>query len=299
MSTSATEENPSAAEKRDSDSIDLLTMPPRSFESDHSEALELCEAIDYCEADSLPLSFQKLAKIVRRNSLTKPLIDTHPAFAPSVTNPQCVRTAPIRTQTPQGNPFDPCDAILVCDHVYLGCVLSSQDRVRLLGLNVGYIINCTKQLPQAFENDFTYMRLEVDDADHEDISCYFDAASAFIEGARSKNKNVFVHCMQGMSRSATIILAWLLRYKRMSLNNAYWMAKGRRHCLSPNPGFIRQLASYEATIFHGDCSFDTEAYAKGRFGSYWPEEMLDLTCTHAMYCHHNVDPSSGLVPPPF
>ena len=51
---------------------------------------------------------------------------------------------------------------------------------------------------------------------------------------------VYVHCYQGMSRSATVLLAFLMIYRQMSLLDAIKQVRQRR-AIHPNPGFMKQL----------------------------------------------------------
>lgn len=160
-----------------------------------------------------------------------------------------------------GNPMNPCDASLIMEHVYLGCVRSSQDRRKLQRLRIGYLIVCSRTLPEAFSHELKYFRVPVEDTTSANIAQYFDRATAFIERARHQKQNILVHCQQGMSRSASIVIAWLIRFHGLSLHNAYWLSKKRRHCVSPNPSFMLQLAEYEKQIAGAgfpDCRVDRD-----------------------------------------
>ena len=55
-----------------------------------------------------------------------------------------------------------------------------------------------------------YLYLPADDHESFDISKYFDEAAEFIEG-KGKKTNVLVHCMAGISRSVTLVLAYLMK----------------------------------------------------------------------------------------
>ena len=63
-----------------------------------------------------------------------------------------------------------------------------------------------------------------------------------------KNK-VLVHCQVGMSRSATIVIGYLMRkFPDMTLNKAFRFVKSKRPIVNPNEGFIKQLKSFERTL---------------------------------------------------
>jgi Leucine-rich repeat (LRR) protein len=60
---------------------------------------------------------------------------------------------------------------------------------------------------------------------------------------------LFVHCQAGASRSATIVIALIMRLKGWSLRRALLHVKGRRSVVAPNMGFLSQLQRFEVTLF--------------------------------------------------
>jgi hypothetical protein len=52
----------------------------------------------------------------------------------------------------------------------------------------------------------------------------------------------------GVSRSTTLILAYLIKYKKWSLSKSYFLVLSRRKCVRPNCGFWRQLIKYEKRV---------------------------------------------------
>ncbi|KAK4478022.1 hypothetical protein RD792_017287 [Penstemon davidsonii] len=74
---------------------------------------------------------------------------------------------------------------------------------------------------------------------------FFDECFAFIDEARTTGGAVLVHCFAGRSRSVTIIVAYLMFKNGMSLSEAMEHVKGKRPVVSPNSGFMLQLADYE------------------------------------------------------
>ncbi|CAG5124219.1 unnamed protein product, partial [Candidula unifasciata] len=63
-----------------------------------------------------------------------------------------------------------------------------------------------------------------------------------------KGGKTLVHCLAGVSRSATICIAYLVKYQHMTLEEAYKHVKKRRPVIHPNPGFWRQLIDYERRL---------------------------------------------------
>lgn len=65
----------------------------------------------------------------------------------------------------------------------------------------------------------------------------------------NRKENVLVHCNAGVSRSAAIVIAYLIIIMRLSYDDAYNKVKAVRSCIRPNDGFVKQLRSIENTTF--------------------------------------------------
>lgn len=57
------------------------------------------------------------------------------------------------------------------------------------------------------------LRIPISDMEEEDIGRYFDEARAFIDSAAAAGGAVLVHCHEGKSRSATLVLAYFMKTK--------------------------------------------------------------------------------------
>ena len=82
------------------------------------------------------------------------------------------------------------------------------------------------------------------DLPHVKISDYFDTATAWMEAAMKSGGKVLVNCWQGASRSATIVLAYLVRCEGIRLAEALRLLRAKRD-VRPNDGFLVQLIEWE------------------------------------------------------
>ncbi|KIM89326.1 hypothetical protein PILCRDRAFT_813256 [Piloderma croceum F 1598] len=106
----------------------------------------------------------------------------------------------------------------------------------------GNICTCPSNVKQ--------LSLPIEDKSSSDMSRYFDRAVEWIQNAmdEDENVNVVVHCMCGISRSPTIVIAYLMATQGMSLSDSLSHVKTKRIISRPNRGFMNQLAYYEEEL---------------------------------------------------
>ena len=127
--------------------------------------------------------------------------------------------------------------------------------------NVGLIINATPRYPNFHESvdKISYVRVNVHDEPSANLSPWFEGISERIEKALSSNVSVFVHCQMGISRSSTLVMAYLMRYQSTTLHDAYRHTKEKRPKVEPNIGFWKQLLAYEKKLLTNCANTPTEA----------------------------------------
>ena len=98
---------------------------------------------------------------------------------------------------------------------------------------------------RTLEDDFERLLVWVGDSSQERILGHLDACAEFIEEARHAGCGVLVHCHAGVSRSATVVAAFLMRIERLSLHAVMASVREHRPRVCPNPGFFRELRLLE------------------------------------------------------
>ncbi|XP_062958191.1 dual specificity phosphatase 29 isoform X5 [Cynocephalus volans] len=102
----------------------------------------------------------------------------------------------------------------------------------------------------AFYRDMAieYHGVEADDLPTFDLSVFFYPAAAFIHSAlRDDHNKILVHCAMGRSRSATLVLAYLMIHRNMTLVDAIQQVAKNR-CVLPNRGFLKQLRELDTQL---------------------------------------------------
>uniref|UniRef100_A0A1A8PM98 Dual specificity protein phosphatase n=1 Tax=Nothobranchius pienaari TaxID=704102 RepID=A0A1A8PM98_9TELE len=153
------------------------------------------------------------------------------------------------TSSPCNTPlYDQGGPVEILPFLYLGSAYhaSRKDMLDMLGITA--LINVSANCPNHFEDSFLYKSIPVEDNHKADISSWFNEAIEFIDSVKSKGGRVFVHCQAGISRSATICLAYLMRTNRVKLDEAFEFVKQRRSIISPNFSFMGQLLQFESQV---------------------------------------------------
>ncbi len=132
----------------------------------------------------------------------------------------------------------------ITDKLYLGNYDSAMFKTNLKKLGITHILICGKDLEELYPKDFTYLTLRLDDSFSEDILSHFSRSIEFIDTSNI----VLVHCLAGVSRSATIVIAYLMSKYKVKAKTAIEFVKNKRNLINPNINFRLQLEKYESDL---------------------------------------------------
>ncbi|NXP16875.1 DUS16 phosphatase, partial [Scytalopus superciliaris] len=137
----------------------------------------------------------------------------------------------------------------ILPHLYLGCQRDVLNKELMQQNDIGYVLNASNTCPKPdFIPESHFLRVPVNDSFCEKILPWLDKSVDFIEKAKASNGRVLVHCLAGISRSATIAIAYIMKRMDMSLDEAYRFVKEKRPTISPNFNFLGQLLDFEKRI---------------------------------------------------
>ncbi|XP_023657435.1 dual specificity protein phosphatase 19 [Paramormyrops kingsleyae] len=127
-------------------------------------------------------------------------------------------------------------------------LLASQDVAHdldtLKELKVSHILNVGYGVENISPDLFVYKTLNILDLPETDITSYFHETSQFIDQVKAEGGVVLVHCNAGVSRSAAIVIGYLMSREGLAFNAALALVKAARPAIRPNPGFYEQLKDY-------------------------------------------------------
>lgn len=113
------------------------------------------------------------------------------------------------------------------------------DRYQIKGIVVALSMEELIHYPY-HPSPLAYCLVPIQDSRNEPIETYFEQCCQFIDETPGA---VLVHCAAGVSRSATLVIAYLMKRKGMPFLEAYSFVKERRPIIRPNEGFLIKLQS--------------------------------------------------------
>ncbi|XP_059025811.1 serine/threonine/tyrosine-interacting-like protein 2 isoform X1 [Mustela lutreola] len=136
----------------------------------------------------------------------------------------------------------------VWPNLFLGDAYAARDKSKLVQLGITHVVNVAAGKFQVDTGakfyrgmPLEYYGIEADDNPFFDLSVYFLPVAQYIRTALSVPQGrVLVHCAMGVSRSATVVLAFLMICENMTLVEAIRTVQAHRD-ICPNSGFLRQL----------------------------------------------------------
>jgi len=134
--------------------------------------------------------------------------------------------------------------------LYLGDFASACNKDVLKKMEFTHIVTAILGVNEMYPDDFRYLTLPLRDVRSETIFTTFRDSSEFIQNALDEGGKVLIHCIAGVSRSATLVAAYLIKEYGLDSNSAIKFIQQKRNIVNPNSGFKEQLDRYDA-ILHG------------------------------------------------
>lgn len=150
----------------------------------------------------------------------------------------------------------------IIPHLYISNWIDSNNISLLEKNNIKAVITLETMLKPDFivdyykRNKIDFLYIHLQDHSSANISQYFDNTYDFIKKHINNGENVLVHCYAGISRSACIILNYLVRHfiesrespqticMKCLVNDNIKYMQSKRSIINPNRGFIAQVNNY-------------------------------------------------------
>ncbi|EQC35719.1 hypothetical protein SDRG_06997 [Saprolegnia diclina VS20] len=138
--------------------------------------------------------------------------------------------------------------------LFLGNMWHAQSSSVVRNLGITHIVNASLDTGNVFEAaGVAYHEVKIKDDIYANIAAHFEPTFAFLEGAKqTQHSRVLIHCTQGISRSATLAIYYLMRAQRWSLVTAVNYCIANRGVCFPNQGFLQALMVEERNLYHAN-----------------------------------------------
>uniref|UniRef100_A0A3Q4HB11 Dual specificity protein phosphatase n=1 Tax=Neolamprologus brichardi TaxID=32507 RepID=A0A3Q4HB11_NEOBR len=141
----------------------------------------------------------------------------------------------------------------VWPNLFIGDMSVANDRYSLWKLGITHVVNAAHGKTHCqgshyfYGSTVDYYGVPADDSPSFDLSRYFFPSAEYIHNALDTTTRVLVHCAVGVSRSASIVLAYLMIHHNYTLLDAINKVKERRW-IFPNRGFLKQLHALDTKL---------------------------------------------------
>jgi len=136
----------------------------------------------------------------------------------------------------------------ITDRLYL-CGAKAIKQQPLIDTGITLVVNCSNDVPTYRIPGMQNFRIKIDDSPRVRLDMYYDRGAEEINNACSRRGRVLVHCNDGVSRSATLCIFYLMKYHHMTLADAYESVRKQRPIIRPNIGFWKQLIKLEKKLY--------------------------------------------------
>lgn len=109
-------------------------------------------------------------------------------------------------------------------------------------------MNVTREIDNFFPGMFNYLNVRVYDDEKTDLLKHWDDTFKYITKAKKEGSKVLVHCKMGISRSASVVIAYAMKAYNWDFSQALKHVKEKRNCVKPNSSFLLQLETYQGIL---------------------------------------------------
>merc|ERR1711894_662068 len=129
-----------------------------------------------------------------------------------------------------------------------GCAINC-DHQKVVSMGITCIVNICLELNTSIDHENVhYIQIPVVDSPHINLSCYFQRIANLIQANAEAGGKTIVNCVVGVSRSASLCIAYFMTYYNQTFLEAKEWVRSQRFIINPNNAFVSQLEEYEKNL---------------------------------------------------
>ncbi|XP_004695043.1 PREDICTED: dual specificity protein phosphatase 22 [Condylura cristata] len=133
--------------------------------------------------------------------------------------------------------------------LYIGNFKDARDAEQLSKNKVTHILSIHDSARPLLEG-VKYLCIPAADSPSQNLTRHFKESIKFIHECRLRGEGCLVHCLAGVSRSVTLVIAYIMTVTDFGWEDALHTVRAGRSCANPNLGFQRQLQEFEKHEVH-------------------------------------------------
>ena len=167
---------------------------------------------------------------------------------------------------------------IIKDFLFISSYKTASTVTDLKNLKITNIINCSGDLcenlsPESSLLNIEYLTLNIRDNVSENIECLFFKCINYINKVKEKNGKILIHCYKGVSRSVSIVIAYLIYLYNWTYDEAFDFIQSKRTIANPNIGFYLQLKT-----FHKRLTLKSDRLEIFAISHFYPEQHDLIVC---------------------
>ncbi|XP_041488691.1 dual specificity protein phosphatase 22 isoform X2 [Microtus oregoni] len=128
--------------------------------------------------------------------------------------------------------------------LFIGNFKDARDADQLSRNKVTHILSVHDSARPMMEG-VKYLCIPAADSPSQNLTRHFKESIKFIHECRLQGEGCLVHCLAGVSRSVTLVTAYIMTVTDFGWEDALHTVRAGRSCANPNLGFQRQLQEFE------------------------------------------------------
>ncbi|XP_062426021.1 dual specificity protein phosphatase 22 isoform X2 [Rhea pennata] len=128
--------------------------------------------------------------------------------------------------------------------LFIGNFKDARDVEQLSKNNITHILSIHDSARPMLEG-VKYLCIPAADSPSQNLARHFRESIKFIHECRLTGEGCLVHCLAGVSRSVTLVVAYIMTITDFGWEDALSVVRAARSCANPNMGFQRQLQEFE------------------------------------------------------
>ena len=98
----------------------------------------------------------------------------------------------------------------ILDNLWLGDMSAAYNKILLKRYGVTHILTVASGIPPKYPSNFTYKVVTILDSPSANLKAHFQSCIKWLKQATEQGGTILVHCFAGVSRSTTIVIAYMM-----------------------------------------------------------------------------------------